>query len=253
MTAIVGRLRQIPSWQVTLGFALLVLGFLIAAQLRAEGPRIQYTTQERSPLVETATGLQATQDALKQQILDLNDQVRTIQQQGPGSATAARDLNTQLEAARMAAGLLSIQGPGIVLQLADSTQQPTTGAGAADYLVTGQDLRTVVAQLWLSGAEAVSINGERVTGSTAIIDIGGSVLVNAAYLAGPFDITAIGPSDLFSRLSSSPGFAEFVQTRRGSFGIGVSWAEPDHVDLPAFAGSVNLRESKAVPSPSAAP
>ena len=48
------RLRAIPSWQVTLGVALLGLGFLVAAQLAAEGPRVRYTTQERSPLVETA-------------------------------------------------------------------------------------------------------------------------------------------------------------------------------------------------------
>ena len=53
---------SIPSWQVTLGAALLGLGFLIAAQLAAEGPRVRYTTQERSPLVETATQLQQRQD-----------------------------------------------------------------------------------------------------------------------------------------------------------------------------------------------
>jgi hypothetical protein len=56
---------------------------------------------------------------------------------------------------------------------------------------------------------------------------------------------------MFSRLSASPGFQEFVSTRRGSFGIGISWAEPASVDIPAFAGSVNLSESRAVPSPSA--
>ena len=49
----VRRLRAIPTWQVTLGVALLALGFLIAAQLASEGPRVRYTTQERTPLVET--------------------------------------------------------------------------------------------------------------------------------------------------------------------------------------------------------
>jgi uncharacterized protein YlxW (UPF0749 family) len=103
--------------------------------------------------------------------------------------------------------------------------------------------------LWQSGAEAVDINLERLTTSTAIIDIGGAVLVNAAYIAGPYQITAIGPKDLFARLSATPGWVEFVQTRRGSFGIGISVAEPDSVSIPAFAGSVTLSESKSVPSP----
>jgi uncharacterized protein YlxW (UPF0749 family) len=74
----------------------------------------------------------------------------------------------------------------------------------ADYLVGAADLRTIVDELWLAGAEAVAVNDERVTTSTAIIDIGGSVLVNAAYLAGPYQIKAIGPTDLFAKLSASP-------------------------------------------------
>jgi uncharacterized protein YlxW (UPF0749 family) len=107
-----------------------------------------------------------------------------------------------------------------------------------------------VALLWQSGAEAIAINGERITASSAIIDIGGSVLVNAAYIAGPYQIAAIGPKNLFAQLSATNGWQEFVQTRRGSFGIGISWAEPEAVDVPAFAGSVTLRESRSVPSPS---
>jgi hypothetical protein len=65
------RIRSVPSWQITLGLALLGLGFLIAAQLAAQGPRVSYTTQERLPLIETATRLQARQDELKARILEL--------------------------------------------------------------------------------------------------------------------------------------------------------------------------------------
>ena len=253
MSVIAARIRAIPSWQVTLGLALLALGFLIAAQLAAEGPRIRYTTQERSPLVETALGLQTQQDGLKTRIVDLRKSIQDIEKQDTGSAAAIKELNAGLEQARIAAGLIPLTGTGIVLKLEDSTQPLPPDGNAADYLVTAGDLRTVVAELWLAGAEAIAVNGERMTTSTAIIDIGGSVLVNAAYLAGPFDVSAIGPTDLFDRLSASPGFREFVQTRRGSFGIGVSWAQPQKVDLPAFAGSVNLRESKAVASPTTSP
>ena len=57
MSAVVARLRGLPSVQVTLALALLVLGFLIAAQVAAEGPRIRYSTEERSPLIETSLEL----------------------------------------------------------------------------------------------------------------------------------------------------------------------------------------------------
>ena len=79
-----GRVRAIPTWQLTLGAALLGLGFLIAAQLGSEGPRIRYTTQERTPLLETATGLQAQQDELKDQLLDLRAQIGGQVDERPG-------------------------------------------------------------------------------------------------------------------------------------------------------------------------
>ena len=78
------RVRSIPTWQVTLGVALLGLGFLIAAQLAAEAPRVRYTTQERSPLIETATGLQAQQEELKTRILQLRSQIGDARTAGPG-------------------------------------------------------------------------------------------------------------------------------------------------------------------------
>ena len=253
MTAIVARLRAIPSWQVALGLALLALGFLIAAQLAAEGPRIRYTTQERSPLVETTLQLQSQQDGLKEQIIKLRASISEVEAQGVGSAATIRGLNDGLQEARIAAGLIPLQGSGIVLRLEDSTQPVPPDGNEADYLVTATDIRTVLSALWQAGAEAIDVNQERVTTSTAVIDIGGSLLVNAAYLAGPYEIRAIGPTDLFERLSALPGWADFVQTRRGSFGIGVSWAQPESVTVEAFAGSVNLRESRAVPSPGPSP
>jgi len=250
---VAARIRAIPSWQVTLGLALLALGFLIAAQLAAEGPRIRYTTQERSPLVEAVLSQQTQQQDLKAQIVALRASIQKVEEQDTGAAAQAKDLNSRLEEARIAAGLIGLTGTGIVLKLEDSTQPVPPDGNAADYLVTAADLRTVVDELWLSGAEAVAINGERLTTTSAIIDIGGSVLVNVAYLAGPFQISAIGPTDMFARLSASPGFEDFVATRRGSFGIGISWAEPESVDMPAFGGSLNFRESQPVVSPSAAP
>ncbi|HUQ79459.1 MAG TPA: DUF881 domain-containing protein [Patescibacteria group bacterium] len=252
MSGLGARLRAIPSWQVTLSLALLVLGFLIAAQLAAEGPRVRYTSQERSPLVETALGLQAQQDDLKGRIVALRTSIQEVEHQGAGSEALVSGLNDRLEEARIAAGLIPLTGTGIVLRLEDSTQPVAPGGTESEYLVGAADMRTIVALLWQVGAEAIAINGERVTGSTAVVDIGGSMLVNAAYVAGPYQVTALGSRELFGRLSATPGWGEFLRTR-GAFGISIAWAEPDVVDVPAYAGSVTLRESRSVPSPVAPP
>ena len=88
-----------------------------------------------------------------------------------------------MQDARIAAGLIPLTGTGIVLQLEDSAEPPAPGANDADYLVGARDIRAIVEELWSAGAEAIAVNGERVTPTTAIIDIGPSILVNAAYLA----------------------------------------------------------------------
>lgn len=246
-------LRSRPSWQITLGAALLALGFLIAAQLASESPRVRYTTQERTPLLETAGELQTQQDDLKARILQLRDQIQGVEGQGAGSADLVRQLNAELEQARIAAGLIPLTGSGIVLQLEDSQKPVPPDGSQADYLVGSHDIRTVVEELWVAGAEAIAINGERVTPTTAIIDIGASLLVNSAYLAPPYQVTALGAADLYQRLSASPGFIDFVRARAEGYGIRLSFAEPESVDMPAFVGTVTLRYSRPLASPSAAP
>lgn len=255
MTSMATRIRAIPSWQVTLGLALLALGFLIAAQLASEGPRIRYTSQERTPLMETVLDLQAQQDGLKQQILDLRASIQGLEAAGQGGAAVTRALNAELEAARIAAGLVPLSGPGIVIQLSDSSAIVPAEDSERDYLVSGADVLAVVEELWLAGAEAVAVNGERVAVGTAIVDIGGSILVNSAYVAGPYQLTAIGPPDMFDRLTRSAGFVDFIRARSETFGIGVSYAVPESVDLPAYAGTVGLRYGRpqASPQPTALP
>ena len=247
------RLHAIPSWQITLGVALLALGFLIAAQLASEGPRVRYTTQERTPLLQTADELQAEQDGLKARILELRAQIRAIEGEGEGAADLVRQLNAQLEQARIAAGLIALTGTGLVLQLEDSRDPVPPEGRESDYLVGSRDSRVVVEELWGVGAEAIAVNGERITPTSAVIDIGSSLLVNSAYLTPPYQVSALGPADLYDRLSASPGFIEFVRTRGGGYGIRVSLAEPGSVDIPAFVGTVTLRYSRPIASPSAGP
>lgn len=240
MTVVFERLRALPSWQVTLTGALLVLGFLIAAQLAAEGPRVRYTSQERAPLIETAIGLQDQQDALAARILELRAKIGELEVDEPGSEALVRELNASLEQARIAGGLIQLSGPGIIFRLEDA-ESP---GDATDALVTARDIRTLVQELWLAGAEAISINGERVTTGTAVLDIGNAILANSAYLAPPYQVNAIGPTDLYERLTGSASFVEFVRARIEPYGLRLSFAELDSVTVPAYAGTIRSRYAR---------
>ena len=114
--------------------------------------------------------------------------------------------------------------------------------------MSAQDVRILVEELWLAGAEGIEINGERLAATSAVIDIGGSILVNSAYLAPPYLIRAVGPPDLYDRLQGSVAFVEFVQGRVERPGPSLSVAELDSVDLRGICRHREpaLREARAV-------
>jgi uncharacterized protein YlxW (UPF0749 family) len=241
-------MRSIPTWEITLFIALASLGFLVAAQLRSEAPRVQYTSLERAPLIDTALTLQSQQKTLQAQILDLRGRIATAETSTQGSDALTRQLNDALFQARLSAGLTALEGNGLVVQLEDAIQV-SQAAGGADLLVTGRDVRTVVEELWLAGAEAVAVNDERVVSTTSILDIGGSLLVNSAYLAPPYQVKAVGPADLYARLAASASWIDYVASRAGQNGIRLAIAQPADLVVPAYAGSVAVRYAQPPPSP----
>jgi len=255
VSGLVGRVRAIPSWQAALFGALLVVGFLVVTQLRAEAPRVRYTSQERRPLLETALALQARQEALKERIVALGTSISERESTSAGTNLLVADLNRQLQEARTAAGLVELEGPGIALQLEDSNAPIPPGEPPGDYRVSALDLRRVVDELWLAGAEAVGVNGERVTATSAFTDIGTAALLNSAYLQPPYQVAAIGPPELYARLTESPRFIDFVRARVRDLGIRLGVAQLDRAIVPAYAGSVRLVYAQPAASapPSAVP
>lgn len=255
MTRAATRLGRVTTWSVTLGVALLALGFLIAAQVRTEVPRVRYTSLERVPLVETATGLKAQQGDLQARILDLRDRIRASEAATQGSGAEARDLTARLDAARLAGGLVGLTGPGLVIQLEDPDGPIPSGGGPSDRRVSAGDLRVLAEQLSVAGAEAIAVNTERIVPLSGFLDIGESILVNSAYLVPPYQVVAIGPADLYDRLTSSTGFQEWIRTRVQPYGLRVRYAEIPDASVPAYAGTVRLRYARppASPAPSGSP
>ncbi|HVQ21968.1 MAG TPA: hypothetical protein VMT36_01730, partial [Candidatus Saccharimonadia bacterium] len=115
MSSLEGRIRSVPGWQWTFAVALLALGFLIAVQLGAEGPRVRYSSSERPPLLDTARELDATQASLQARILELRAQVAAAEATSAGNDQAVMQLNDELSRARLAAGLVEVEGPGITV------------------------------------------------------------------------------------------------------------------------------------------
>ena len=244
-----GNRRRISSrtqWVVSIAMALATVGFVGAAQWNSSAERNAFTTSAQEVLAIQVAQLEEEQQELQERLATANAQIETFQASAPGSQADLDELNARLTAARAAAGLTAVRGPGVQIEIADSLRQVPPGDSPANYIVLVGDLRAIVVSLWASGAEAISINGERIVSTTSVRAVGNPVLVNDSYLQPPFVIQAIGPQDQLAQFESHASFLSTVQRRIDAFGLEYAWARVDTLDLPAFVGIANFQEGVPV-------
>jgi uncharacterized protein YlxW (UPF0749 family) len=234
-----GRLR--PSRAISISVALALVGFVGAAQWNSSIARQAFTSSAQQVLAAQVVELEQEQRDLRQQIGDAEAEVQQFQEQSTTSSATLAELNRNLAAARLAAGLTKVTGPGAILEIADSQRVVPPGENPAGFIVLVDDLRDIVAALWASGAEAIAINGERLVASSSIYGVGASVLVNTAFLSPPFRIEAIGADGLLDRTLDSPEFKGRVGHRIEFFGLEFATQSSPQLELPAFIGNTRLR------------
>ena len=141
------------------------------------------------------------------------------------------------------AGETEMEGKGIVFTLDDSKQAAKAGENKNLYIIHDDDLLRVVNELRSAGAEAISLNGQRLIGSSEIRCVGPTVLVNERRLAAPFVISAIGnPQTLESSLKLRGGVIENFKF----WGIKADIVQSDKVRIPAFKGKRTFEFAKMV-------
>lgn len=138
-------------------------------------------------------------------------------------------------------GLTSVEGKGIELIVEDDPNSISTIDNVADHIVHDADLRSIVNELKNAGAEAISINGQRVVTTTAITCIGNVVKVNDEKISTPFVIRAIGfPESLESALNRKGGYLEYLS----DYGIKSSIKKLDKVKISKYNGVITSKYIK---------
>ncbi len=155
----------------------------------------------REALIEQVT-------ARRERVSDLQERVRAAEIENQALLQGNAELATEVEAAQrqvqvlgMSAGLIGVQGPGVRM-----TVRSAEGAAPNDQ-VRDEDLATLVDGLWQAGAEAISINGERLTATSGIRNTGRSIHVGGRPVSEPYVLSAIGDPDTLpaNLLASSQG------------------------------------------------
>lgn len=230
-----------PGWAVSIAAGLAVMGFVGAAQWNSSVARQEFTSSAQQVLAAQVLELEREQRDLRDQIAAAEGEVQRFQAESTTSSDALTQLNQRVGEARLAAGLVAVRGPGAVIEIADSKRVVPPGANPSSYIVLVDDLRDIVTALWDSGAEAVTINGERLVATSSIYGVGASVLVNTAFLSPPFRVEAIGPQGLLDRFLGDEAFVGRVAQRIDFFGLEFATAAADELTLPAFVGNTRFR------------
>jgi uncharacterized protein YlxW (UPF0749 family) len=178
-----------------------------------------------------------------------------IQDQALGASAAA--LNAREQALGEEVGEVPVHGPGLRMTFDDApgTDDPVGGdpraqPGDGTGVVLDSDLQVVVNGLWAAGAEAIAINGHRLTALSAIRSAGAAILVDFRPLVPPYVVEAVGdPSGLQAQFAAGAA-GPYVQSMRDNSNIRVDIRAEKRVTLPG-AGQLVLRS--AGPSPPAAP
>jgi uncharacterized protein YlxW (UPF0749 family) len=244
MTAAAPRrrvMRPVPTWAASIALGLAVIGFVGAMQWNSSLARTEFTTSAQQALADQVIALEAEQRDLRTQIATSEEEVRQFQEQTTTSSVALEALNRELAAARLKVGLSAVHGPGVIVEIADSKRVVPPGENPANFVVLVDDLRDIVAALWASGAEAISINQERLVASSSIYGVGASVLVNTAFLSPPFQIQAIGSDGLLDRFQAHPAYLGRVARRIEFFGLEFATQASGDLTLPAFVGTTRFR------------
>lgn len=222
-----------------IGTALLTgsLAFAVTAQVRAQVVSSKAIEGRRAELAAAVAARQKQSAELERRLAELRAEFDRIT--GASGRTELQRLHD--EGARLGeiAGLQALTGAGIVVTLADAK----TDQGS-DSRIQDVDLQAVLNALWAAGAEAVSVNGERVVATTAVRNAGQAVLLNYHVLASPYIVSVIGPADMRQRFTDSD-IARRFRGWQEIYGLGFEVKESTQVDVPAFAGGVRVRYARA--------
>lgn len=225
-------------------FICIVLGMIIGIQIKTI-KKVETVDMQRS------TELSAEISRLKEENLNLNKKIseQNIKIKEYESSLAAEDetfamLVEEAEGYKIKAGFMEMTGRGITVTLDDSKKsEQISGTSSGAFLVHDEDLLSVVNELYASGAEACSINDQRLVSGSAIRCVGPVVSINGVRVSAPFVVTAIGnPDVLEAALRITGGVVDSLSP----WGIEVTIKKHESLTVPAYEQAIYYQEARPV-------
>ena len=177
-----------------IGVLTAALGFAIAVQVHANSQSDSLSNLRADDLIGILDNQNARGDRLRQQITDLEQTLRRLQDSGDRNAAATQQAEQDAAALGVLLGTLPATGPGVRVTITDP-----------DHKLLAEDLLDVVEELRGAGAEAIQFGSVRVSTSTAFTAAGRAVAVDGTVLSAPYTVFAIGDAKTLDTALNIPG------------------------------------------------
>lgn len=152
------------------------------------------------------------------------------------------DKEEQIKQGNKVIGLTEVTGPGVIVTLSDSKKDASSVLNPSTLLVHDVDILGVVNELKNAGAEAISINEQRIVPTTGISCGGNIIDINGEKVGAPFVIKAIGLSEQLAGLSRPGGYLEILKNAS----IGADVKKSNSITIPKYTGVINYEYAQTV-------
>ncbi len=150
-----------------------------------------------------------------------------------------------LQHAGLVAGTVPVAGNGFSVTLDDSSLSESPTDNVNDLVIHSQDVQAIVNGMWNAGAEAVAINGQRLVGTSAILCVGNTLLLNGTVHAPPYVVSGIGADrDAFN----GDPLVRRLKSDADRFSLRFSAGRDEWLELPGYSGPTNLRYAQPINS-----
>ncbi|MCX8074822.1 MAG: DUF881 domain-containing protein [Clostridia bacterium] len=224
-----------------IGIAMFFLALMLAAQMKAVSDTTEVAQGKReAQLIDDLRNIQNKYNDLKVKYEDKSKIVEEYKNNASNNDSLIASMKEEQKQLSIISGVTDVVGEGIIITLTDG-ENVTDSSLRTDTLVHDSDVLTVVNELKAAGAEAISVNDQRIIAGSAIRCVGPVIQVNYQKVAAPFVIKAVGNAQyLESAMNIKNGVADLLK----ELGIGVKITREKEVKILKFDGTINFKTAR---------
>ena len=230
-----------PRSRWLLAVACVLLGFLAVTAARSRPADPETRLPRRYQLAALIERQERRAANLRTEVARLRADVDELVGQSSERQGLVEPRQRQLDEASLNAGLVPMRGTGLRVTLDDSLLEEAPSGNVNDLVIHSQDVQAVVNALWRAGAEAMAINGQRLVGTSAVLCVGNTLLLNGTVHSPPYQVVALGAArDRFE----SDSLVRRLKEDASAYGLRFSVQRSSDLEVPRYRGSTNLRYAR---------